>query len=188
MDRTRIVRWLRVLFPLAALAILSVLFLLSRKPDPDAGVPYAKGAIEELARNPGMTAPQFSTVTADGTTVTLTADRASPGPEGAAASNLALDWTTREGTAARLTATAADQQGAQFTLQGNVAMTLSTGWHLTAPRIEADTAAARLAAPQEVAVTAPFGTLTAGGMVLTRAADGAQVLELNRSVHLIYRP
>ena len=41
MDRTRIVRWLRVLFPLAALAILSVLFLLSRKPDPDAGVPLS---------------------------------------------------------------------------------------------------------------------------------------------------
>ena len=73
-------------------------------------------------------------------------------------------------------------------VQGDVDMTLSTGWHLTAPRIEADTAEGRLAAPHEVAVTAPFGTLTAGGMVLTRAAEGAQVLELNRGVHLIYRP
>lgn len=41
MLRTSIVRLLRVILPLAALALLSVLFLLARKPDPQAAIPYA---------------------------------------------------------------------------------------------------------------------------------------------------
>lgn len=39
MTRSCIVAWLRVLLPLTALAILSVLFLLGRKPDPEASIP-----------------------------------------------------------------------------------------------------------------------------------------------------
>ena len=66
MLRTSIVRLLRVILPLAALALLSVLFLLARKPDPQAAIPYARGAIEELSRSPGIGTPEFTTVTADG--------------------------------------------------------------------------------------------------------------------------
>ena len=40
--RSRIVAWLRVLLPLAALAILSTLFLLGRKPDPDDAIPMPR--------------------------------------------------------------------------------------------------------------------------------------------------
>ena len=56
--RTRIVRWLRVILPLVALAILSVLFLLGRSPDPEARIPYAEGRIADLARSRGITAPE----------------------------------------------------------------------------------------------------------------------------------
>ena len=188
--RTRIVRGLRVILPLAALAILSVLFLLARKPDPDGGLPYAQGRLEDLSRPPGMTAPEFSTVTADGATVTLRATRATPGGEDGAATAAApvLDWTARDGLIIQVLAAGAEMAQGTVVLSGDVRADLSTGWTLTAPRIEADTRSDRLTAPQAVHVTAPFGTLDAGGMVLARAPEGHQVLELNRGVRLIYRP
>ena len=52
----------------------------------------------------------------------------------------------------------------------------------------ADTATDRLSAPAQVAALAPFGRLTAGGMVLSRGPDGAHVLELNGGVRLLYQP
>ena len=57
--RSVIVAWLRVLLPLGALAVLSTLFLLSRKPDPDAAIPYARVDAEALARQPRVTAPSL---------------------------------------------------------------------------------------------------------------------------------
>lgn len=190
MLRSRIVRWLRVILPLAALAILSVVFLIARAPDPGGAIPYADPRREDHARRPGMTAPQFSTVTPAGATVTLTAASAAVRPDGGGAGraqDLTLDWRERDGLALALTAAEAAVDGARLALSGDVRMRLSSGWQLAAPRIEADTGADLLTAT-DVAVTAPFGDLTAGAMQLARGPDGHPVLELNRGVRLLYRP
>ena len=51
MLRTRVVRLLRVVLPLAALALLSVLFLLGRKSETvEPAIPYAQGSAEDLGR------------------------------------------------------------------------------------------------------------------------------------------
>lgn len=188
MGRTRIVRWLRVVLPLAALAILSTLFLLARHPDPDAAIPYVQGGAQDAARAPGITGPRFSTVTPDGAVVTFSAAQAGIAPRGGTAQRPALDWRGRDGLRATLTAGTGTQDGARIVLAGGVEMTLSSGWRVTAPQIEADTGADRLTAPAAVSVAAPFGTLDAGGMVLSRDPAGAAVLELNRGVRLLYRP
>lgn len=186
--RTRIVRWLRVILPLAALAMLSMLFLLAGKPDPEGSIPYAEGQLEELARESGISAPTYSTVTEDGTTVTLHAARATAGGEGGAASDLSLDWQTRDGVTAHLNAATATQNGATIALSGDVDMSLSSGWRLTTPSVDADTQATVLSASGPVAVTAPFGQVEAGAMQLSDTEGQGQVLELNRGVRLIYRP
>lgn len=191
MLRSRIVRWLRVILPLAALAILSVVFLIARAPDPGGAIPYADPRLEDHARRPGMTAPQFSTVTPAGATVTLTAASAALAqggdPAGGRAQDLTLDWRERDGLTLALTAAEAAVDGPRLALSGDVRMRLSSGWQLAAPRIEADTSADQLTAT-DVAVTAPFGDLSAGAMRLTRGSDGHPVLELNRGVRLLYRP
>ena len=190
MWRSRIVRWLRVILPLAALVILSVLFLVARAPEPGGSIPYAEGRLEDVDRSPGMTAPQFSTVTPGGATVTLTAAAAVPqsGGDAGTARDVALDWRAQDGLTASLSAAEAAVDGQNVALGGDVDMRLSSGWRVTAPRILADAAADILTAPDSVAVTAPFGELTAGAMRLARGADGQQVLELNRGVRLLYRP
>ena len=49
---SRLVGWLKVVLPLAALAILSTLFLLADLIDPTAAIPYAEVDVEDLARDP----------------------------------------------------------------------------------------------------------------------------------------
>lgn len=191
MWRSRIVRWLRVILPLAALVILSVLFLVARAPEPGGSIPYAEGRLEDLARRPGITAPEYSTVTPDGAAVTLSAAAVSTedGSEGAGtARDLTLDWRGSDGMVLNATATGAELDGPRVELSGDVDLRLSSGWRLTAPRLVADTGTDELTAPETVSVTAPFGDLTAGAMRLARGADGRRVLELNRGVRLLYRP
>ena len=79
---TRVVGWLKVMLPLTALAILSTLFLVARRIDPEAALPYAEVDVEDLAREPRMTAPTYAGTTEDGASVTLTADEARPAAEG----------------------------------------------------------------------------------------------------------
>ena len=47
---TRIVGWLKIGLPLAALAILSTLFLLSRRIEPADDLPFAQVELEDRAR------------------------------------------------------------------------------------------------------------------------------------------
>jgi lipopolysaccharide export system protein LptC len=75
---SRVVGWLKVALPLAALAILSTLFLLSDRIDPEDALPYAEVDVEELAREPRMTAPTYAGMTTDGAALSLTAVEARP--------------------------------------------------------------------------------------------------------------
>ena len=189
MLRTSIVRLLRVILPLAALALLSVLFLLARKPDPEAEIPYARGGFEGLSEAPGIGTPEFTTVTQDGAQVTLRAARAVPGEGGSGtARDVTLDRRGRDGLLMLVTAPGARLDGDRLTLEGGVRLTLSSGWEVTAPELQADIAADSLAATQSVAVTAPFGKLEAGAMRLGPGAGGGRVLELNGGVRLLYHP
>lgn len=189
MLRTSIVRLLRVILPLAALALLSVLFLLARKPAPQPAIPYARGGVEELSRSPGIGTPEFTTVTPDGAQVTLRAARAVPaGDDTGTAQDVTLDWRFRDGLLMLVMAPAARFQGDRLTLDGGVRMTLSSGWEMTAPELQAGIKADDLLAPRSVAVSAPFGELEAGAMRLAPGRGQGRVLELNGGVRLLYRP
>ena len=76
--RSNVVAWLKIVLPLAALAAMSTLFLLSRTIDPADAIPYATVDVEDRIREPRMTAPTYSGVTSDGAALTLTADEARP--------------------------------------------------------------------------------------------------------------
>lgn len=186
--RTPIVRGLRVVLPLAALAILSMLFLLARNPSPDIAIPYVDPEGGDLAQRTGMTAPRFAGVTPDGARYTLSAARAVPDGDEGAASVVALDWRAADGTAAELRAGHAALQDGTIHMTDDVRMTTSAGWVLTAPAIDADTDASLITAPSVVQAAGPFGTVEAGGAVLARNEAGEHVLDLNGGVRLIYDP
>ena len=87
---------MKVALPLTALAILSTLFLIARKIDPDAALPYAEVDIADRLREPRMTAPAFSGVTRDGAAITVTAAEARPGSESASAAQVAAQICQNE--------------------------------------------------------------------------------------------
>ena len=77
---SRVVAWLKIVLPLVALAILSVLFLVARTIDHAQNLPFADVDIDEITRDQRVSRPNFSSVTADGAAITLSASSARPVP------------------------------------------------------------------------------------------------------------
>lgn len=191
--RTRLVGALKVILPLGALILLSTMFLISDKADPDAAIPYAEVDVDDLTRTPRLTSPTWAGTTADGSALTLRAGQATPG-EGNAVTveGLALKLETPAGLQADVLAGAGGVTGggARIDLTGGVRMNTSTGYSLEADRLSADTAASTLSSPGPITAIAPFGKLTAGGLTLAPAPgrSGAHVLDFTGGVRLIYLP
>ncbi|MEH6785912.1 MAG: hypothetical protein V7673_01195 [Paracoccus sp. (in: a-proteobacteria)] len=192
MGRTRIVRWLRVLLPLAALAILSTLFLFSRRPEEDSRIPYAQLDAEQMAREPRLVAPDYTGVTDDGAELSLSASEATPPGQGAgAARDVRLDWRRKDGLTADLTAPRAGLADGLIGLRGGVRMTISSGWRMDAPSVDAATDRSLIRATGGVEAEAPFGSIRADRMDLQPKREdgaGAAVLNFSGSVRLIYQP
>ncbi|MBA4490900.1 hypothetical protein [Paracoccus sp. S1E-3] len=187
--RSRLIVWLRVLLPLAALAILSTLFLLGRTLNPDDALPYAEVDAADMIRDPRMTRPEFAGVSEGGAEVTLTADRASTtqGPDSAAQA-LRLTWRAPDGLAADLSAPTAQMEGQQIRLSGGVRVTTSDGWAMTVPQVETDLGADRLLGTGGLTGFAPLGRLDAERMEMTRSPNGDHLLNLTGDVRLVYQP
>jgi len=191
---TRLVGWLKLTLPLVALAILSTLFLLADRIDPDAALPYAEVDVEDLAREPRMTAPSFAGITADGAALTLTADEARmetdtrPGQ----VLGLRLHLATPDGATTEVTARTAtlDRARREIVLSGGVVATTSTGYRVAIAELVARTDRSSLQSRGPVTAEGPAGRIEAGGMRLSQdlRTPGSYVLVFKQGVRLIYRP
>lgn len=193
MLRSRIVALLRVILPLAALALLSVLFLLGRTPNPDeAAIPYADVDPHELAERQAVTLPRYSGVTKDGARISIAGTEAVPGsgPGQGNAQSVRMTIRAIDGRAADVSAGTASLEGDDIRMQDGARMTTADGWIVTSPEFHASRQAGTVNADQEVNVLAPFGNLTAGQMELRPLGDGTgdHVLDLSGGVRLIYQP
>ena len=192
MTRSRIVALLRVILPLTALALLSVLFLLGRKPEPDGTIPYADVDPREVAERQLATSPTYAAVTEDGAQINITGAQVMPGSaEGqGTASTVRMTFRAQDGRAADISAGHAAIEGDLMVLQEGVRMTTADGWVVTAPEFHASPSAGTLNADAEVNVRAPYGNLTAAQMELRPLGDGTgdHVLDLSGGVRLIYQP
>ncbi|WP_134678605.1 LPS export ABC transporter periplasmic protein LptC [Paracoccus ravus] len=192
MLRSRIVAWLRVILPLTALALLSVLFLLGRKPETTPAIPYATVDPQDLAERQAVTAPRYSGVTSNGAQLTIVAAEGEPGtgPDQGRMRDIRVTLRAKDGRAADLSAGTAALDDQSMSLTEGARMTTADGWIVTAPEFHAALLEGRLTADREVNVLAPFGRMTAGGMELRPKAPGDpdHVLDLTGGVRLIYRP
>lgn len=192
MLRSRIVAWLRVILPLAALVLLSVLFLLGKQPAQDASIPYATVDPQDLAERQAVTNPTYTGVTSNGSQLTIRGAEATPGPSSGqgTVNTVRLTLLAKDGRAADVTAGRAQLQDSTVTLDGGVRMTTADGWVVTSPQFTGSTTEGTLSSDQQVNVRAPFGDMTAGQMDLRPTAPGNpdHVLDLKGGVRLIYRP
>jgi lipopolysaccharide export system protein LptC len=190
---SRVVAWAKIILPLAALALLSTLFLFARVIDPEAAIPYATVDVEDRIREPRLTTPTYSGMTADGTSVTFTAAEARPTAINGAATAEALSVVleTPDGGRAAVSAAhgALDSAAGLLTLEGGVTMTTSTGYTVQTEAIEARLDRTGLMARSPIVAEAPGGRITASGMTLQPGpASGEYDLVFNGRVRLIYTP
>lgn len=190
---SRVVGLLKVVLPLAALAILSTLFLASRAVDPETAIPYAEVDVADRLREPRVTDAAYSGVTTDGASLSVQAADARPGVAGTGDGGQATAVTGRletpDGGVTDLLAGAAqvDTAAGQVLLSGGVRVTSSTGYvvDMAGARLATDRTA--LASDGAVAAVGPLGRLDAGAMRIGMAETG-YVLVFNGGVKLVYRP
>jgi lipopolysaccharide export system protein LptC len=187
---SRIVATLKVLLPLAALGLLSTLFLLARVPE--SGL---TGRITgDIAADGRMRAPTFSAMTEDGP-LTVTADAAIPrasdyavveleGPRVTLGIEGARDitLTSRTGRLSR------PDREAEFS--GGVEVRTSDGYAIETEHVRSTFDGALAESPGAVRLTGPGLTLEAGTMTIEEGASGlaAGRLLFNGGVRLVYVP
>ncbi|NOR29938.1 MAG: hypothetical protein GQ539_02445 [Sulfitobacter sp.] len=191
---TRTVSWLKVLFPLTALALLSTLFLLSRVIDPGEAIPFAEKEIQERLRDQQITAPFFTGSTAQGDELTFYADVLTT-PEGKIgankAENIRVTIKTEQGATYRLQSGEAeiDLTSNSAQLANDVVIMTSNGYRLTSDFMTSGLSSLDIESPGRVYGTAPEGTLEAGSMTLSQTENGgATQLFFTNRVKLIYKP
>lgn len=190
---SRIVALAKLVLPLAALALLSTLFLVSEKVDPTIASLYADVDVDELAREPRIGTPQYSGMTEDGAAVMVRATAALPdtGNTGATARDMVARIEAKDGLIADITSKAGriDPAAGQVDLSGGVAMQTSTGYRMHTQDMTLATDRSRVTAPGKVRAEAPFGTIDAGSMVLSRpSAETPYDLAFKDGVKLVYQP
>jgi lipopolysaccharide export system protein LptC len=194
LDRSRVVGALRLLLPLTALGLLSMVFLLASPVDPTRAVQSAPIDVEERARDPRLSAARFAAVTQDGTAIRIEAGAARSDP-GATLRfqvdgfSLWLDPADAEGLTARSDTGQIDRGEGLFQMAGVVHLTAAPGYDLTASRIDGLLDRTRIDITGPVTGTGPAGEIRAGTLIVQAANgdSGAYRLVFRDGVRLIYQ-
>lgn len=189
---SRLVGWLKVALPLTALGLLSTLFLISNRIDPDRGT---FGDFESRLREPRLTGPIYSTVTDSGSALTIIAAEARPATVGGAPST-AADVTARmtapDGKRTDLRAAKAELDPATdlLHLTGDVRIDDPNGYRIVTERLDAELSRNAFSSPGPVTATGPTGVITAATMTLKPDPEDEKsyLLVFNGSVKLLYQP
>lgn len=192
---SRLVAALKVVLPLTALAILSMLFLISNRINPDEALPYAEVDVEERLREPRMTAPTYAGTTTDGAALEVTAAEARPAEEGgtgAKAAGVQARLTTPDGQRTDLRAETAQMSpgGGEITFTGDVRLDHSSGYRVTSDSMRARLGETDVQSTTPVVAEGPGGRITAQSMHLSQAGAGktGYLLVFNGAVKLVYQP
>ena len=191
---SRVVAWMKIILPLAALGILSTLFLISRTIDPTESIPVAQIDLEQRAQELGATNPSFAGVTDSGDQVTFQSVRARPDPadpEHLLATDVTARLNLTSGTIVDITSDNADMHQTEMTatLDGNVHINTTTGYVMTTDTLWTRMDQLYAETPGRVEGTGPPGDLTAGKMLLTTNPENGQAeLLFTEGVKLVYIP
>ncbi len=190
---SRMVLWMKVALPLAALAILSTLFFVAETLDPEAAIPYANVDVERILTEQGVSGPMFGGVTEDGVAISLTAEVIRPNADRKQLSAdkmvAALDLPGGAHIDIESAVGTVDSSTQEATLEGGARLESSSGYVVTTERIVTSIADSRVVADTPVKATGPLGDLTAGSMELSRpnSAEG-YLLVFKNGVRLVYQP
>ena len=186
---SQFVGFLKVTLPLAALILMSTVFLFARAPSPETTIPYAE--IQEIAREPGLSGAQFSGVADDGSVISLTARNTRPVGDIITADTLLAGIDTVDGTRIDISAGTGEINNSAQTarLTGLARMVTSNGYEMETAGFTANFSTGRIVSEGALEVQAPFGALTAGNLVIeTPEGTDEKVMLFQNGVRLVYTP
>ena len=187
---SQFVYWTKVILPLAALALLSTLFLLSESPNNSNTIPYAE--IKKIAREQRLSNPSFAGVSKDGMDFNIRASVARPDPD-------KDDTMTVEKVQINLNPTSGHKieiSGgfAEINLNTNTVIldklarvVTNNGYKMETTGLIATLNEGRIESTAPVEVRSPFGQLTAGRMTLQNTDTNTQIV-FNQGIRLLYLP
>ena len=180
---------LKVVLPLIALAILSTVFLLADRREPDGRAREGEAAAPVTGGR--VARPDYSGVAANGAALYLTAREAQPVTPGGeiVAQDLRGVWEGSGG--ARVVVTSRDgtlaENGRTATLTGDVGIVSESGFRLTSRRMDVDAEAGRLTSPGPVEGMGPPGRIAAGAMTVRQSGD-SPLITFTDGVKVLYDP
>lgn len=191
---TRLVRWLKVLLPLAALALLSTVFLLSESKEASQDIPYSDIEIGEDGLIERVVEPSFAGATERGDLIAFVA--ASARPEGVGLGRLdatdfrgRIDLTTGGNITFRSDTAIVDQPDGVARLQGDVVIVSSFGYVVETGGLTTYLNDTRAESDGQITGHGPAGRFAAGKLVMTSATGGGDVeMVFTDGVKLVYEP
>ncbi|MBN2907377.1 MAG: LPS export ABC transporter periplasmic protein LptC [Rhodobacteraceae bacterium] len=190
---SRFIALAKIILPLAALGILSTLFLLSRGPGQN--MTHSGVDVDQLIREQRIGAPNYAGVTRDGTAIAVRADTARPDPDqpgraSAEAMQIRLDMPDGSHTDITAAHGAIDTPASQAVLEGGVEIVTSTGYRVLAARLTSRLNETDVVSDGPVTADGPPGHLEAGAMHLTTDPETPEryLLVFKDGVKLIYDP
>ena len=191
---SRFVAWAKVLLPIAALLILSTLFLFSKSIDPTTTIPFTTVDLRERASVQQVTSPEFAGATEDGDLITFRAASARPDTERASrlfAKELdaRIDLASGSVITFRAVGGVVDDAADRAELNGDVEIQSSLGYVVTTDQLISGMRRIHAESTGPIQGSGPPGDFTAGRMLITApgADDSVQML-FTDGVKLLYDP
>ena len=186
---SQFVGFLKITLPLAALALMSTVFLFARAPTQETTIPYAE--IEEIAREPRLSGAQISGVADDGSVIEINAGTARPSGDLMLIENLSATIDSVNGIHIDIRAAEGeiDTSSRIARLSGLARIETSNGYEMETAGVTAHLTTGKIISDGAIEVQAPFGSLTAGQMIIeTPEGNDGQVMLFQNGVRLIYTP
>ena len=189
-----LVAWFKVLLPLAALGILSTLFLVSQEVDLESAIPFAEVELEQRLRDRQITAPYFAGQTDQGHNITVTSATAHPDaeePSRIIAQQVGALISATDGTEISVRAEAGEMDGRfnEVELVGDVEIVSTSGYNIYTDAMLFGLQEARAESAGEVTAETAMGTLKAGRMALRPSGENNEIfLFFTKGVQVLYTP
>ncbi len=190
---SKIVAYLKVLLPIAALALLSTLFLISDRIQQAPQIPFGPREIERRIAGQQVTAPYFAGTTKAGHSIMVAAGRALKETETQSTTTEGLEAEIILANGQRITmlaesGTIKPSQNIAV-LNGDIRLSTSDNMQLLTNQLEASLDHLNIFAPTKVRGNGNFGQITAGMMRILPETNtnSAQILFTN-GVRVLYGP
>ena len=186
---SQLVGFLKVSLPLAALALMSTVFLFARAPSQENTIPYAE--LEQIAQEARLTGAHMSGVAQDGSVIEVNARSASPQGDVISIETMTAIIEAADGTQTNISAARGEIDNANrtATLTGLTRIQTSNGYDMETAGVMTDLNTGRIVTDGALEVRAPFGLLTAGQLTIETPDNATgQVMIFQNGVRLIYMP